>query len=641
MSKEDDSAPGAPRSDRAVTLDRGRSAHPGGLPPSGESAGTQHREGARGRRPWSREALVLAGFIAAGVAVTWPRASYITGTLPAGGDQGQYVWSLWWLAHQVTHLGNPWATAYMAAPVGIQLGYDTLMPLAGLIMTPITLAFGPSVSFNLLAIATPGLAGYAMYRAARLWLPGLAGPVAAGGFFGLSAMLTWQDWYHVNLALGGVFLPLALEAAIRLRRRPTVARGAVLGLVVGAAVLVNQESAVMAGILTVLVLARWVARPSAARLRALAAGVLTTAVVASPQIAAMAQQSLTERTVVPAAAVASGYVEYAAMLPSLFAPTPRLARYSFTGLASIFRAHTHGEALATFGVVLSVLALLGLAVAWRRRGARPLALLWLGSALLALGPTLYIGAHEYVPLAQRWHGLRVSALMPYTWLVRIPGLSAFREADRLAILGLLAAALLAGAAVDWILRRGWPLIIPVALAAALVAGWPGFPHQKTMPASLTAVDRPLAADRSGSIVVDVPFGLRGGLAAFGRPMSPLALVLATADQHPRGVAYSSWVPAETAAGITRHAFYAGLLRAQRARPVSPAQIAAARRDLRTLNVGWVLVWKPHWLARSGTQHPSVHVPFAAVRRYLAATGFRFDFQADHVAVYRPGASPAR
>ena len=34
----------------------------------------------------------------------------------------------------------------------------------------------------------------------------------------------------------------------------------------------------------------------------------------------------------------------------------------------------------------------------------------------------------------------VSLLMPYTWLVRVPGLSALREADRLALLGLVGAA---------------------------------------------------------------------------------------------------------------------------------------------------------------------------------------------------------
>ena len=59
-----------------------------------------------------------------------------------------------------------------------------------------------------------------MYRAARLWLRTQAGAIAAGGFFGLSSMLTWQAWYQLNLAAGVLFLPLALEAAVRLRRQP-------------------------------------------------------------------------------------------------------------------------------------------------------------------------------------------------------------------------------------------------------------------------------------------------------------------------------------------------------------------------------------------------------------------------------------
>ncbi len=138
-------------------------------------------------------------------------------------DISGYVWDLWWTAHQVIHLGNPWFTSHMAAPVGIQLGFDTTMPLAGLIMTPVTLAFGPNASFSLLTIVIPGLLCYVMYRAARLWLAA-PGAIAAGALFGLSSMLAWQDWYHLNIALGTLFLPMTLEAAVRLRRRPASVR---------------------------------------------------------------------------------------------------------------------------------------------------------------------------------------------------------------------------------------------------------------------------------------------------------------------------------------------------------------------------------------------------------------------------------
>jgi hypothetical protein len=49
-------------------------------------------------------------------------------------DRG-YVWDLCWVAHQITRLGNPFMTHNMAAPAGVQLGFDTLIPLLGLVMT--------------------------------------------------------------------------------------------------------------------------------------------------------------------------------------------------------------------------------------------------------------------------------------------------------------------------------------------------------------------------------------------------------------------------------------------------------------------------------------------------------------------------
>src|SRR6516225_4710287 len=151
---------------------------------------------------WPFQLALLLCYLTAGVAATWPRATYLTGRLPGNLDQSTYVWDFWWIAHQVTHLGNPWATSQLAAPVGVQLGFDTLMPLPGLLMTPITLAFGPSASYNLLAIVIPGLTCYLGYRVARLWLATVTGAVVSGALYGLAAMLVWQDWYHINIALG-------------------------------------------------------------------------------------------------------------------------------------------------------------------------------------------------------------------------------------------------------------------------------------------------------------------------------------------------------------------------------------------------------------------------------------------------------
>ena len=89
---------------------------------------------------------------------------------------------------------------------------------------------------------------------------------------------------------------------------------------------------------------------------------------------------------------------WVANLPSLFAPSPRLVNDGLTGLGHIYTYRTHLETLNTSGVVLSLLAVLGLLASWRRRSAWLLALLWLGGAALALGPVLDVGTHVYV----RW-----------------------------------------------------------------------------------------------------------------------------------------------------------------------------------------------------------------------------------------------
>jgi 4-amino-4-deoxy-L-arabinose transferase-like glycosyltransferase len=596
--------------------------------------------------PAVRQLALLICFLAAGVAVTWPRATYLAGQLPEMRDSAAYVWGFWWMARQVSRLAYPWATGYMAAPVGVPLGYHTLMPLPGLLLTPVTLLFGPSASYNLLVIAIPGLLCYAMYRAARLWLPSQTGAIAAGAFFGLSAMLAQEDWYHVNIAVGALFLPLSLEASVRLRRTPGKRQAIILGVVIGAAVLTDPESAVLVAILTGLVLLPWVLRrPKLDRLWPPALAGVTAAVVASPQLFAMTQEQVRGGLRIDPGLQAVTDKLYGVGLPGMFSPTPRVMDFGLDSLAGPFLHSRNNEGLPMFGVTLTALALIGLIVAWRRRSAWLLALLGLGCAALALGMSLWVTKRQFVPLMEIWYGVRVSPVLPYTWFVRIPGLSAFREADRLAILGLVPAALLAGAAVNWMRYHAKPLIAVVVALGVLESGYSGNPRIGVMPTALPGLDRPIAADHSRSIVVDVPYGLRGGIPQYGGRFAAQALVLATADGHRRAVAYVSRIPYPIRNAIQRHAFYTWLIQTQhytppgRSAPLSPAtwklplfnripasytpltpaQVAAARQDARRMDIGWVLVWFSN----------------PAIMQYLADTGFRFSYRADGVSVYRP------
>jgi hypothetical protein len=174
------------------------------------------------------------------------------------------------------------------------------------------------------------------------------------------------------------------------------------------------------------------------------------------------------------------------------------------------------------------------------------------------------------------------------------------------------------------------LVVLLALGV-MEAGWSGNLTTRmwpigVMPTALPALDAPIAADHSHSIVVDVPFGIRGGLPVAGSPFPPESMVLATADGHPLADGYASRIPSTTLAGIAKRPFYAALLRLQAGlRPDTPAQLRTARRSARLMHVGWVLVWMHSAASR-------LFLP--ELRRFLPATGFSFAYRADGVSVYR-------
>jgi hypothetical protein len=615
-------------------------------PPDG-GRGRPRRASAVPRAAWIHLA-VLASYLTAGIAVNWTRALYlIHDQVPWSRDTGLYIWDFWWMARSVSHLTSPYYSYLQAAPVGVPLAYHTMMPLPGALMTPVTRIYGPAFTLNLLTVLAPGLTAYTMYRAARLWLPTQTGAIAAGAFFGLSTIVTWNDALEAQLMLGGIFIPVALEAAVRLGRRPNWRQAAVLGVVMAAVLLTDQESAILAGFLATLALLPWLARlPSRGgdawlvKGRAVVISGAVFVLIGSPQLLAMYQQGKAGDVTVPSGVLATDIAHSGATLQQIFAPSPRVGFFGLTGLQHYY--DTSGPlnlAIVSYGVVVTALALLGLAVCWRRHGTRPLALLWAGATLLAMGTTFGVSTSTgFVPLAQMWHGIRVSLLMPYTWLVRIPAFSSFREANRITELGMVAAALLAAAAVDWLHRRFAPAaLLAVALAVFEMGSAGATTALIAMPAGMPALDAPIKADHSSSIVVDIPAGVRSAvpLPGQGDQFNPEAQVLAAGDGHPRMIAYVSRMSISYLNRINAHPFYRYLLELQRddhkdfinalfgRRDQGSAELTAARLDAHRMNVGWAIMWSRE----------------EVYQRYLTAVGFRFAYRADGIPVYRLPTGP--
>ena len=322
----------------------------------------------------------------------------------------------------------------------------------------------------------------------------------------------------------------------------------------------------MALILAVLALVPWLAlrSPDAVRgaLRGVAAAVVAGLVVASPQLVAMVQQARAGGN--GASAASLGYATWVASLPSLFAPSPRLTDDGLSALGQIYTSQTRIETLNTFGVVLSLLAVPGLVARWR--GAAPGCSCCCGWAVprWRSGRCCTSAATCTCRSPRTGRACASRLLMPYTWFIRVPGLSIFREADRLALLGLVGAALLAG--------RGGRLAGP----AAGLAGDPGGGGARRAwrragrvprgpPAHAHHVPGAGPADRRRSLAARSWSTCRSGWTT-SRPMASSrpsqAILMATADGHPRAICYTSWVPTQTIAATAHHPFYVQLNQAQ-------------------------------------------------------------------------------
>jgi hypothetical protein len=247
----------------------------------------------RDRRNWIRivpRALILAGYLAAAIAVTWPLWANPAGLAPrlvVGGLSRDDYLSAWFMRYAATAVAHGQLPALVTkainAPTGVNLMWNTSFLLPGVLLAPLTLAAGPQVSLT--AALTLGLAGSAasMYLVLRRWQASVAAAALGGAIYGFSPAL-WiaaQGHYFLELA---ILPPLIIDALLRLAtgRGRAVCTGAWLGLLISAQLFTAEEvvaEVAMAGLIVLLALAA--ARPARAlaRLPGIAAGLGTGALV--------------------------------------------------------------------------------------------------------------------------------------------------------------------------------------------------------------------------------------------------------------------------------------------------------------------------------------------------------------------------
>lgn len=103
-----------------------------------------------------------------------------------GTDPNFYVWALRWWPYAIAHGLNPLHSAQVQVPGGANLAWVTTIPPLALITAPVTVIFGPVVSFNLLAAVSLPVSAWAAFVLCRR-VTGKFWPALAGGaVFGFS-----------------------------------------------------------------------------------------------------------------------------------------------------------------------------------------------------------------------------------------------------------------------------------------------------------------------------------------------------------------------------------------------------------------------------------------------------------------------
>lgn len=197
---------------------------------------------------WIRtHGVVLLGYVCVVAVFYWPLPLHLHDALlgSPSGDAGVYVWNLWVFRHEIVSHGNfPFLTLEvlpLTPPVPLTLhNYTTATNIVGFFLIPFAGVVG---TFNLLTLASPVLAAYAMFLlawrktadAGAAWFAGLA--------FGFSPFLNARATDHFSLVQAAP-LPLFVLLFVRLMRQPTMPVAAATGATVGWAFLSDPYYAV-------------------------------------------------------------------------------------------------------------------------------------------------------------------------------------------------------------------------------------------------------------------------------------------------------------------------------------------------------------------------------------------------------------
>ncbi|MFF3866405.1 hypothetical protein [Micromonospora sp. NPDC001898] len=157
-------------------------------------------------------------------------------------DQGFNEWMLAYAARAVTHLENPFLTTLQNAPEGVNLMANVGMQLPGVLLTPVTLLGGASLSYLVLITLNLAGTGFAWYWVlSRHLVDSRAAAVTGGLFCAFAPAMIAHSNGHPHITAQWL-VPFLVWRIVRLTRSGSPVReGLVLGALVAVQFFISLE----------------------------------------------------------------------------------------------------------------------------------------------------------------------------------------------------------------------------------------------------------------------------------------------------------------------------------------------------------------------------------------------------------------
>jgi hypothetical protein len=314
-------------------------------------------------------------------------------------DPKIFLWSLAWWPRAIAEGQNPLVTDALWAPAGVDLSWVTTIPGPSILMWPITEAFGPLVSLNLLHLLAPPLAAWATFLVCRQARGAFWPSLAGGYFFGFSTFLVNHQAGHPNLVL--VFpVALAVYLVVRYVRGtlgPLTFLFSLTAVLVGLFSIFTELFATLAVFGGLALLGTFVLGPAHLRRPLLrAAGLIAAAYgLATLLVAPFLIHALGNLPSEPIRSLRKGSIDLLGfVLPGY---TTLVGGNEFRPITDAFTAPPAGNG-AYLSVALILLLLHFAVTRWRARSTWLLLGFVVITAVAALGPVLHVRGRESIPL---------------------------------------------------------------------------------------------------------------------------------------------------------------------------------------------------------------------------------------------------